>query len=106
MITRPVSEQIPIRSDAEGRLRVGKTRVLLDLIIYAYWRGATPETITESYPTLSLDEVYMAIGYYLRHRAEVDAYLEQQEAEAETGRRAHETALLARLDANRTSLPH
>ena len=110
MITPPVSEQIPIRSDEDGRLRVGNTRVLLDLVIYAYWRGATPESITESYPTLSLDDVYLAIGYYLRHRAEVDAYLQQQEAEAEAGRLAHEAAhpptltraaLLARLDAKR-----
>lgn len=110
MLFTPVSEQIPIRRDAYGRLRVGTTRVLLDLVIYAYWRGQTPEAITESYPTLSLDDVYLAIGYYLRHRSEIDAYLRQQEAEADQFQREYEAAhpptltrevLLARLEAKR-----
>ncbi len=110
MIVTPITEQIPIRVDEHGRLRVGNTRVLLDLLIYAYWRGETPETITESYPSLSLDDVYLAIGYYLRHRTEVDAYLRQQEAEAEAFQREYEAAhprtltrevLLARLESQR-----
>jgi uncharacterized protein (DUF433 family) len=108
MTDHPVSEEIPIRADEFGRLRVGNTRVLLDLVIYAYWRGETPETITESYPTLSLDMVYLAIGYYLRHRTEIDAYLREQEQQAEANRREDEAAdppsltreiLLARLAA-------
>lgn len=110
MFALPQSEPIPIREDEHGRLRVGDTRVLLDLVIYAYWRGETPETIIDSYPSLSLDDVYLAIGYYLRHRAEVDAYLQQQESEAEAAQREHETnyprtltcnVLMARLEAKR-----
>ncbi len=110
MIATPVTEQIPIRADEHGRLRVGSTRVLLDLVVYAYWRGETPETITGAYPSLSLDDVYLAIGYYLRHRAEIDAYLREQEAQAEAARREDEAAhprtltrevLLARLEAQR-----
>jgi uncharacterized protein (DUF433 family) len=112
MISTPITEQIPIRADEHGLLRVGGTRVLLDLVIYAYRLGRTPETITEQYPSLSLDDVYLAIGYYLRHRAEVDAYLLEQEAQAETFRRAYEAQhppkltreiLLARLAAKRDS---
>jgi uncharacterized protein (DUF433 family) len=87
MIATPLTEQIPIRRDEHGRLRVGNTRVLLDLVIYAYWRGDTPEGIVEQYPSLSLDDVYLALGYYLRHRADVDAYLREQKAEAERGER-------------------
>jgi uncharacterized protein (DUF433 family) len=110
MIPTPITEQIPIRTDEHGRLRVGNTRVLLDLVIYAYWRGQTPETITESYPSLPLDDIYLAIGYYLRHRVEIDIYLRQQEAEAENSQHEHEAAhprqltrevLLARLEAKR-----
>ena len=74
---------MPIRRDEHGRLRVGDTRVLLDLVIYAYWRGETPETITENYPTLSLEDVYLAIGYYLRHRSEIDFYLREEETAVE-----------------------
>ncbi len=112
MAASPITEQIPIRTDEHGRLRVGNTRVLLDLVIYAYWRGETPETITESYPSLLLDDVYLAIGYYLRHRAEVDAYLREQEAIADKIRREHQAThprtltrevLLARLEVKRKS---
>jgi uncharacterized protein (DUF433 family) len=108
-ITTPISEQIPIRAD-NGRLRVGQTRVLLDLVIYAFRLGSTPENITEQYPSLSLDDVYLAVGYYLRHRDEVDTYLREQETEAEAFRLEHEAkqpatltrdVLLARLK-NRT----
>lgn len=88
-ITTPISEQIPIRAD-NGRLRVGQTNILLDLVIYAFRLGSTPENITEQYPSLSLDDVYLALGYYLRHRDEVDAYLRDQEAEAEAFRREYE----------------
>ena len=112
MVATPITEQIPIRADEHGRLRVGNTRVLLDLVIYAYRRGVTPEGIIESYPSLSLDDVYLAIGYYLRHREEIDTYLRQQEAEAEVFQCEYEAThpriltrevLLARLKARRKS---
>jgi uncharacterized protein (DUF433 family) len=108
MISSSITEQIPIRTDENGRLRVGATRVLLDMVIYSFRLGNTPETITEQYPSLSLDDVYLSIGYYLRHRDEVDAYLLQQETEAEAFRREYEAQhppkitreiLLARLEA-------
>lgn len=111
VIAQPLPEKMPIRADEYGRLRVGESRVLLDLVLYAYWRGETPETITDNYPTLSLEDVYLAIGYYLRHRAELDAYLRQQEAEANAAQQEHEATnrptitrnlLRARLEAKRT----
>jgi uncharacterized protein (DUF433 family) len=94
MITSAPTEQIPIRVDTDkyGSIRVGNTRVLLDLVIYAYWQGKTPESITQSYPSLTLEDVYLAIGYYLRHRDEVDAYLREREAEADRFRQAYEAA--------------
>ncbi|MCI0714309.1 MAG: hypothetical protein L0154_29415 [Chloroflexi bacterium] len=42
-----ITVQIPIYEDEHGRLRVGNTRVLLDLVIYSFHNGSTPETITE-----------------------------------------------------------
>ena len=78
----------------------------------AFRRGHTPETITEQYPSLRLDEVYLALGYYLLHRVEIDAYLREQEAEAEAFLREYEAhhpptltreVLLARLEAKRKS---
>lgn len=110
VIAQPLPEKMPIRADEHGRLRVGDSRVLLDLVLYAYWRGETPETITDNYPTLTLEDVYLAIGYYLRHRAELDAYLRQQEAETSAAQQEHEAThrpaitrdvLRARLEAKR-----
>jgi hypothetical protein len=40
------------------------------------------------YPTLTLDQVYLAIGYYLRHRETVDGYIRRMDDEAERLRRA------------------
>lgn len=96
MIDTPISEYIPIRLE-DGRLRVGQTRVLLDLIIYAFRLGSTPENITEQYPSLSLADVYLALGYYLRHRQTIDDYLQQQEDEADALRRTYERAHPPRL---------
>jgi uncharacterized protein (DUF433 family) len=110
VIAGPLSEPIPLHRDEHGRWRVGKTRVLLDVVIASYRLGNTPETITEQYPSLSLDDVYLALGYYLRHSAELDAYLHQQKVEAAAARREDETkypptltreVLLARLEARR-----
>jgi uncharacterized protein (DUF433 family) len=69
------SQPIPLRSDADGVIRVAGTRVTLDTIAYAFERGATAEEIAQQYPTLPLAEVYSVLGYLLHHQAEVAAYL-------------------------------
>jgi uncharacterized protein (DUF433 family) len=81
------AEAPPLREDASGALRIGQTRVLLELVIRAFQDGATPETIVQRYSTLTLAEVYAAIGYYLRHRSEVENYLASREQKAEEVRR-------------------
>jgi len=55
---------VPLRMDKHGAIRIGKTRVLLELIIHAYYMGETPEGIVDSYPTLTIADVYAVIGYY------------------------------------------
>jgi uncharacterized protein (DUF433 family) len=72
----------PIREDADGALRVGDSRVLLELVLRAFQDGATPETIVQRYHTLALGDVYAVIAYYLRHRDEVEKYLLQREQKA------------------------
>jgi len=60
------------------------TRVSLDSVVLAFQGGLSPETIAiECFPTLTLEQVYGAITYYLSHKAEVDEYLKQVEAETE-----------------------
>ncbi|MDZ4683834.1 MAG: DUF433 domain-containing protein [Planctomycetaceae bacterium] len=76
-------EAPPLREEADGALRVGQSRVLLELVIRAFQDGATPETIVQRYSTLALSDVYAVIAYYLRHRSEVEGYLTQREQLAE-----------------------
>jgi uncharacterized protein (DUF433 family) len=66
-----------------GAYRVAGTRVSLDSVVYAYWRGESPESIVDSFPAVTLEQVYGAIAFYLGHQAEIDGYLEQGEAEFE-----------------------
>src|SRR5947208_1155353 len=81
------TESPPLRVDDHGTVRVGTTRLTLDTVIGSYKDGATPEQIVLQYPALSLADAYAAIGYYLRHAGEVDAYLAQGRREAEDLRR-------------------
>src|SRR5258708_1121345 len=96
----------PLRLDEHGVVRVGDSQVLYDIVVREFNNGAEPEAILYGYPTLSLADIYGAIAYYLRHRKEVDDYLEAGGGEAETlrheieakqpGRAALRAQLLAR----------
>jgi len=66
----------------DGIVRVAGTRVTLDTVVGAFLDGATPETIAQQYPSLALADVYAVISYYLRNRADVEAYLAHGQAQA------------------------
>jgi uncharacterized protein (DUF433 family) len=66
--------------DENGVYRVGNTRVMLDSVVAAFHEGHSPETIRQQYPSLTLEEVYGTIAYYLAHGGEVTAYLQRQQA--------------------------
>ena len=80
------AEAPPLREDAAGAVRVGDSRVLLELVIRAFQDGATPEAIVQRYSTLALSDVYAVVAYYLRHRGEVEDYLARREQKAEAAR--------------------
>ena len=82
MLLVVTDQPIPLITDADGVVRVGNTRITLDTLIAAFREGATPETIAQQYPSLALADVYAVIGYYLNHRPEVHAYLQQREEAA------------------------
>jgi len=73
----------PLRHDDSGAVRIGDTRVLLELVIRAFQDGATPEAIVQRFPTTTLTDIYSVIAYYLRHRALVERYLTERERQAE-----------------------
>ncbi|MFN9469350.1 MAG: DUF433 domain-containing protein [Pseudanabaena sp.] len=72
-------EAPPFQEDATGAIRIGKTRVLLEIVIRAFLDGVSPETIVQQYSTLSLSDTYSAIAYYLRHQKDIETYLQQRE---------------------------
>lgn len=76
-------EMPPIRVDEHGVLRVGKTRVLLELVLISFKNGCSPETIAQQYDTLTLADVYAVIAYYLRNREEMEAYLAEADRQAD-----------------------
>lgn len=64
------------------------TRISLDSLVYAFKRGAAPESMQRAFPLLTLEEIYGAITFYLAHEQEIDAYLAQAEVAFEAQARA------------------
>lgn len=54
----------------------------LETIVEVFNTGATPEEIAQDFPALRLDDIYAVITYYLRHRGEVEEYVNRRQAEA------------------------
>jgi hypothetical protein len=82
-------EQLPIRTDADGVIRVGDTRVTLDTLVAASTPGRPPRRSCSSILG-HLASAYSVIAHYLRHRAEVRAYLALCQHDAALVRRESE----------------
>lgn len=90
MIAMPAAIDVPLRLDSDHVLRIGSTRVTLQAVIADFHRGASPEEIAHHYSAVQLAEIYLVLGYYLQNRAEVDAYLREQNELAAEARRAYQ----------------
>ena len=93
-----------------GGYDVASTRVSLDSVVYAYLRGESPEGIAESFPALSLEQIFGALAYYAANREIVDCYLRAGRTEFEELRerwRQDHPALYQRLAEarHRTQVP-
>ncbi len=61
---------------APDDIRLKGTRIGIESILYEYiYHCKTPEEIAEQFHTVTLEQVYATILYYLNHRSKVDAYL-------------------------------
>ena len=64
-----------------GGFYVAGTRVSLDSIVYSFKTGDSPETIRQNFSSLTLEQVYGAIAFYLAHKQKVDANISEGEEE-------------------------
>ena len=91
----------------DGGYYIAGTRVSLDSLVYGFLRGESPEGIADSFPTLTLEEIYGGIAFYLAHRDQIDQYLQAGKEDfdrlREESRRTH-PALYAKLEAARHAL--
>ncbi len=57
-------------------IRVKGTRVGIETILYDFiYKSRRPEEIAQSYPSLTLEQVYATITYYLHKNEEVREYI-------------------------------
>ena len=66
-----------------GAYRIAGSRVSLDSVVYEFKKGRTAEQIADSFPSLTLEQVYGAIAFYLANKTSIDEYLKLQEIEFE-----------------------
>jgi len=87
-------------SNVEGAYRIADTRVSLDSLVYLFREGMSAESMVESYPALTLEQVHGALAFYLANEKEIDAYLAggQRAAQAQHEQSRHANAeLIAKL---------
>lgn len=89
-----VAESAPLETNADGVVRVGKTRVPLDTVVAIFKQGSTAEEIVYRYPSLKLADVYATIAFYLNHQQEVEAYLQQRQQQSQEVRRMNQARLV------------
>ncbi len=82
-------------------IRVKGTRIGIEHILYEYIHNAkSPEAIAESFPTVTLEQVYATILYYLQHREFVGQYIADwldHSLEAEAAQDANPPLIVERL---------
>jgi uncharacterized protein (DUF433 family) len=69
---------------SEGAYRIGDARVSLDSLVYLFREGMSAESMVESYPVLTLQQVHGALAFYLGNQKEIDAYLMEGQRAAES----------------------
>uniref|UniRef100_A0ACD5GQN9 DUF433 domain-containing protein n=1 Tax=Desertifilum tharense IPPAS B-1220 TaxID=1781255 RepID=A0ACD5GQN9_9CYAN len=62
-----------------GSYWIANSRISLDSVVYAFRKGLSPESIVQSFPLLTLEQVYGAIAFYLAHRPTIDLYILEEE---------------------------
>ncbi len=64
-------------------IRIKGTRIGIETVLEDYLNASSPEEIAIRYPTLTLEQVYATITFYLHHQQKIDQYLERWRAYTE-----------------------
>jgi uncharacterized protein (DUF433 family) len=61
---------------ASDDIRIKDHRIGIESVLYEYiHRDQTPAEITQRFPSLTLEQIYATILYYLHNREQIDAYM-------------------------------
>lgn len=61
---------------APDDIRIKGSRIGIESVLYEYiYRAKTPEEIDQQFETITLEQVYATILYYLHNKEEIRAYL-------------------------------
>ena len=84
-------DTVPLVQWEDGSVRVRNSRVTLDTIVIQMQVGDTVAEIHEEFPTVSIMQIEEILRWYFDNKAQVDEFLEQNEAEAEEMRKEIES---------------
>ncbi len=73
-----------------GEIRVTGHRIDLYLLVQRLKEGYTAEMLHNEYPSLPLELIYKVTAFYLKHEAEVDAYVAEVDAKIDGIRAAYQ----------------
>lgn len=80
-------QPVPLSTTKQGDIHITGTRIPLETIVEDYQNGASPEDMVLSYASLNLADVHAVLTYYLRNKAAVDAYVNEQQSRANEARK-------------------
>jgi uncharacterized protein (DUF433 family) len=83
MIQLKLTQSTPLVQETDGTVHVIDSRITLDTIVRAFKNGASAEQIQDSFPSLTLREIYSTIAYYLNNQEAVENYLMARHKEAQ-----------------------
>ena len=59
MVELSLTQTTPLVQEADGTVRISGSRVTLDTLVGAFQKGATAEQIQDSFPSISLRQIYV-----------------------------------------------
>lgn len=68
---------------SESDIRIRGTRVGIETVLLDFLDGVSLEEIAVRYRSVTLEQVYATITYYLQQRAVIDAYLDAYKRESD-----------------------